>query len=67
MLNTQFQTFSKNDITLLPRVMGTVAVIIAYMTIAGYQFIGGGRLLNIISNGANYTVLCRTYEPAVSL
>ncbi len=34
------------------RVLGTLAVIIAYMTIAGYQFIGGGRLLSIISDGA---------------
>lgn len=30
------------------RVLGTVAIIIAYMTIASYQFIGGGRLLNIV-------------------
>jgi SSS family solute:Na+ symporter/sodium/proline symporter len=30
------------------RVLGTVAIIIAYLTIASYQFIGGGRLLNII-------------------
>ncbi len=31
------------------RILGTTAVIIAYMTIAGYQFRGGGRLLNIVS------------------
>ncbi len=31
------------------RIFGTTAVIIAYMTIAGYQFRGGGRLLNIIA------------------
>ena len=30
------------------RVLGTVAIIIAYLTIASYQFIGGGRLLNIL-------------------
>lgn len=31
------------------RVAGTLAIIIAYMAIAGYQFRGGGRLLNIIT------------------
>jgi len=31
------------------RILGTSAVIIAYLTIAGYQFRGGGRLLNIIA------------------
>jgi SSS family solute:Na+ symporter/sodium/proline symporter len=31
------------------RVFGSVAVIIAYLTIAGYQFRGGGRLLNILT------------------
>lgn len=31
------------------RVFGTIAIIIAYLTIAGYQFIGGGRLLNILT------------------
>ena len=31
------------------RLLGTVAIIIAYMSIAGYQFRGGGRLLNIIT------------------
>ncbi len=34
------------------RIFGTSAVIIAYMSIAGYQFRGGGRLLNIITGGA---------------
>lgn len=31
------------------RVFGTSAVIIAYLTIAGYQFRGGGRLLHILT------------------
>ncbi len=31
------------------RLLGTVAIIIAYLTIASYQFIGGGRLLNILN------------------
>ena len=31
------------------RILGTIAIIIAYLTIAGYQFIGGGRLLNILT------------------
>ena len=30
------------------RVLGTIAIVIAYLTIASYQFIGGGRLLNIV-------------------
>lgn len=30
------------------RLLGTIAIIIAYLTIAGYQFIGGGRLVNIL-------------------
>lgn len=30
------------------RLLGTLAITIAYLTIAGYQFIGGGRLLNIL-------------------
>ena len=30
--------------TLAARLLGTVAIVIAYLTIAGYQFIGGGRL-----------------------
>ncbi len=33
------------------RILGTIAVIIAYVSIAGYQFRGGGRLLNIITEG----------------
>ena len=31
------------------RVLGTLAIVVAYLTIAGYQFIGGGRLLNILT------------------
>lgn len=31
------------------RLLGTSAIIIAYLTIAGYQFRGGGRLLNILT------------------
>jgi SSS family solute:Na+ symporter len=31
------------------RLFGTFAIIIAYLTIAGYQFRGGGRLLNILT------------------
>lgn len=31
------------------RLMGSIAVIIAYLTIASYQFDGGGRLLNILT------------------
>ncbi len=34
------------------RVLGTIAIVIAYLTIAGYQFIGGGRLLEILTDGA---------------
>lgn len=30
------------------RILGTIAIIIAYLTIASYQFIGGGRLINIL-------------------
>ncbi|MEE8341332.1 MAG: sodium:solute symporter family protein [Candidatus Neomarinimicrobiota bacterium] len=30
------------------RLLGTVAIIIAYLTIASYQFIGGGRLLTLL-------------------
>ncbi len=30
------------------RLLGTTVVIIAYLTIAGYQFRGGGRLLNLL-------------------
>jgi SSS family solute:Na+ symporter/sodium/proline symporter len=32
----------------IARLLGTVAIIIAYLTIAGYQFMGGGRLLSIL-------------------
>jgi SSS family solute:Na+ symporter len=31
------------------RLLGTLAIIIAYMTIASYQFIGGGRLIEILT------------------
>jgi SSS family solute:Na+ symporter len=31
------------------RILGTVVVVIAYTTIAAYQFRGGGRLLNLVS------------------
>jgi len=31
------------------RLLGTLAIVIAYLTIASYQFIGGGRLLNILT------------------
>lgn len=34
------------------RVFGTLVIIVAYLTIAGYQFRGGGRLITIISEGA---------------
>jgi SSS family solute:Na+ symporter/sodium/proline symporter len=30
------------------RLLGTIAIVIAYLTIASYQFIGGGRLLNLL-------------------
>lgn len=30
------------------RLLGTIAIVIAYLTIASYQLIGGGRLLNIV-------------------
>jgi len=33
------------------RVLGSLAIIIAYLTIASYQFIGGGRLVSIITEG----------------
>jgi SSS family solute:Na+ symporter/sodium/proline symporter len=35
--------------TAVARVLGTLAIVIAYLTIAGYQFIGGGKLLNILT------------------
>src|SRR5512134_3067797 len=31
------------------RVLGTIVVVIAYTTIAAYQFRGGGRLLNLVA------------------
>lgn len=34
------------------RVLGTIAIIIAYMVIAGYQFKGGGRFISILTEGA---------------
>ena len=32
------------------RVLGTLTVVVAYTTIAAYQFRGGGRLLNLVAN-----------------
>ena len=34
------------------RVLGTVAIILAYVTIAAYQFKGGGWILSIVTDGA---------------
>ncbi len=34
------------------RLLGTVAIILAYVTIAAYQFRGGGWVLNIVTDGA---------------
>ena len=34
------------------RLLGTVAIILAYVTIAAYQFRGGGWILNIVTDGA---------------
>jgi SSS family solute:Na+ symporter/sodium/proline symporter len=34
------------------RVLGTIAIILAYVTIAAYQFRGGGWILTIVSDGA---------------
>ncbi len=34
------------------RAFGTILIIVAYLTIAGYQFRGGGRLISIISDGS---------------
>ncbi|MEQ9424024.1 MAG: sodium:solute symporter family protein [Cyclobacteriaceae bacterium] len=34
------------------RILGTITVIIAYMVIAGYQFKGGGRFINILTEGS---------------
>ncbi|MEJ2312356.1 MAG: sodium:solute symporter family protein [Gemmatimonadales bacterium] len=36
----------------LARVLGTIAIILAYVTIAAYQFRGGGWILSIVSDGA---------------
>lgn len=33
------------------RILGTIAIIVAYMVIAGYQFKGGGRFINILTQG----------------
>jgi SSS family solute:Na+ symporter/sodium/proline symporter len=33
------------------RILGTVAIILAYVTIAAYQFRGGGWILNIVTDG----------------
>jgi len=33
------------------RLLGTAAIIIAYLTIAGYQFKGGGRFISILTDG----------------
>ena len=38
------------------RVLGTAAIAIAYLTIAGYQFVGGGRLLAILFPGLDPSV-----------
>ncbi len=49
------------------RVLGTITIVLAYTTIAAYQFRGGGRLLNLVSgidpvNGALITmVFCVAY------
>ena len=37
--------------TAAARVLGTLTVIVAYMAIAGYQFRGAGRLLNLATEG----------------
>ncbi len=37
------------------RLLGTAAIAIAYLTIAGYQFMGGGRLLAILFPGLDPT------------
>ena len=36
----------------LARLLGTTTIILAYLIIAGYQFKGGGRFLNILTEGA---------------
>jgi SSS family solute:Na+ symporter/sodium/proline symporter len=37
--------------TPLARILGSFTVIVAYMAIAGYQFRGAGRLLNLVTQG----------------
>jgi SSS family solute:Na+ symporter/sodium/proline symporter len=37
--------------TPLARILGTLTVIVAYTAIAGYQFRGAGRLLNLVTEG----------------
>ena len=34
------------------RMLGTITIIVAYVIIAGYQFKGGGRFINILSEGS---------------
>ncbi|NIR51614.1 sodium:solute symporter family protein [candidate division KSB1 bacterium] len=34
------------------RILGTIAIIVAYMVIAGYQFKGGGRFIAILTEGS---------------
>lgn len=34
------------------RLLGTITIIVAYLVIAGYQFKGGGRFINILTEGA---------------
>ena len=34
------------------RLLGTITIIVAYIIIAGYQFKGGGRFINILSDGS---------------
>lgn len=34
------------------RLLGTITIIVAYIIIAGYQFKGGGRFINILSEGS---------------
>ncbi|HEX4953975.1 MAG TPA: sodium:solute symporter family protein [Thermoanaerobaculia bacterium] len=36
--------------TPLARLLGTLSIIIAYLTIAGYQLIGGGRLISLVTD-----------------
>ena len=42
--------------TPLARILGTVAIVIAYLTIASYQFMGGARLLGILYPGFNVSL-----------